>query len=153
MRAFALIILILLCFVMIEGGFPRPRGLRSLRSHHCRAFHGKIGHQEGGQVDLERREARFADGERCELTEKEAELLRYLAMNAGRAIDRDELLANVWRISPDGISTRTIDMHVARLREKLRDTETEPRVLLTVRGKGYMYAGSVPTNIAASSKT
>lgn len=108
---------------------------------------------EGGQVDLERREARFADGERCELTEKEAELLRYLAMNAGRAIDRDELLANVWRISPDGISTRTIDMHVARLREKLRDTETEPRVLLTVRGKGYMYAGSVPTNIAASSKT
>ncbi len=108
---------------------------------------------EGGQVDLERREARFADGERCELTEKEAELLRYLAMNAGRAIDRDELLANVWRISPDGISTRTIDMHVARLREKLRDTDVEPRVLLTVRGKGYMYAGAIPVNAAPAAKS
>ena len=61
-------------------------------------------------------------------------------MNAGRAIDRDELLSNVWRISPRGLSTRTIDMHVARLREKLRDDSTSPRVLLTVRGKGYMFA-------------
>lgn len=106
---------------------------------------------EGGHVDLERREARFENGDRCELTEKEAELLRYLAINAGRAIDRDELLANVWRISPDGISTRTIDMHVARLREKLRDANDEPKVLLTVRGKGYMFAGASP--IAASAKS
>jgi two-component system alkaline phosphatase synthesis response regulator PhoP len=108
---------------------------------------------EGGHVDLERREARFADGERCELTEKEAELLRYLAMNAGRAIDRDELLANVWRISPDGISTRTIDMHVARLREKLRDANVEPKVLLTVRGKGYMFAGTTPEGVVSAART
>lgn len=106
---------------------------------------------EGGHVDLERREARFENGDRCELTEKEAELLRYLAINAGRAIDRDELLANVWRISPDGISTRTIDMHVARLREKLRDANDEPKVLLTVRGKGYMFAGASPIAAAAKS--
>ena len=52
MRAFALIILILLCFAVIEGGKTRPRGLRSLRSHHRGAFHGQIGHQKGGQVDL-----------------------------------------------------------------------------------------------------
>jgi len=63
-----------------------------------------------------------------------------LVKNGGRAIARDELLANVWRISPRGVSTRTIDMHVARLREKLRDDPTDPQVLLTVRGKGYMFA-------------
>jgi DNA-binding response OmpR family regulator len=63
-----------------------------------------------------------------------------LAAHHGRAIARDEILANVWRISPQGVSTRTIDMHVARLREKLRDDSEDPRVLLTVRGKGYMFA-------------
>ena len=93
-----------------------------------------------GTADLARREVRFADGQRVELSEREVELLRYLAANHGRAISRDEILANVWRISPQGISTRTIDMHVARLREKLRDDSEDPQVLLTVRGKGYMFA-------------
>jgi DNA-binding response OmpR family regulator len=97
-----------------------------------------------GIADYARRELRFADGSRCELSEKEIELLRYLASNSGRAIAREELLANVWRISPDGLPTRTIDMHVVRLREKLRDDPASPRVLLTVRGKGYMFAGAAP---------
>jgi DNA-binding response OmpR family regulator len=66
--------------------------------------------------------------------------LRYFACHTGRAIAREELLANVWQIDARGVETRTIDMHVARLREKLRDTNGEPRVLLTVRGKGYMLA-------------
>ena len=100
----------------------------------------------GGLADFSRREVRFHDGERSELSEKEAELLRYLVAHAGRAIDRDELLANVWRISPQGISTRTIDMHVARLREKLRDDPHDPQVLLTVRGKGYMIAAGKESN-------
>lgn len=94
---------------------------------------------DNGTADLSRREIRYRDGSRCELSEREAELLRYLAINAGRAIAREELLANVWRISPDGLPTRTIDMHVARLREKLRDNPDEPTMLLTVRGKGYMF--------------
>jgi DNA-binding response OmpR family regulator len=93
-----------------------------------------------GVADLARQEVRFEDGQRAELSEREVELLRYLAANAGRAIAREEILANVWRISPRGVSTRTIDMHVARLREKLRDDSEDPQVLLTVRGKGYMLA-------------
>jgi DNA-binding response OmpR family regulator len=93
-----------------------------------------------GVVDLARREARFDDGGSVELSEREAELLRYLARHRGRAIGRDELLSNVWRISPQGAATRTIDMHIARLREKLRDDPTAPTALLTVRGKGYMFA-------------
>ncbi len=93
-----------------------------------------------GKIDLRRREVRFDDGRRTELSEREAELVRYLANHAGRAIARDELLANVWRISPKGLSTRTIDMPVARLRAKLRDDPAGPVVLMTVRGKGYMFS-------------
>jgi DNA-binding response OmpR family regulator len=94
----------------------------------------------GGGADLARREVRFDDGERRERSEREAELLRYLAANAGRAISRDEILSRVWRMNPSGIETRTIDMHVARLREKLRDDPAQPNVVVTVRGKGYMFA-------------
>jgi DNA-binding response OmpR family regulator len=93
-----------------------------------------------GCADFARREIRFAEGGRNELSEREVELLRYLAAHRGRAVSRDELLANVWRINPHGLPTRTIDMHVARLREKLRDNPDNPQVLLTVRGKGYMFA-------------
>src|SRR3954468_6132456 len=96
----------------------------------------------GGCVDFARCEVRFDDGGREELSEREWELLRYLACHAGRAISREELLANVWQIDARGVTTRTIDMHVVRLREKLRDTDKEPKVLLTVRGKGYMLAKS-----------
>lgn len=93
----------------------------------------------GGRIDLDRREVQFDDGGREELSEREAELVRYLAAHNGRAIAREEILANVWRINPRGLPTRTIDMHVARLREKLRDDPASPSILLTVRGKGYMF--------------
>ena len=93
-----------------------------------------------GRIDMARHEICFHDGRRQELSQRELELVHYLATNSGRAISRDELLQNVWRISPKGASTRTIDMHVARLREKLEDDPTSPAVLLTVRGKGYMFA-------------
>lgn len=95
-------------------------------------------HFPGGMADFARCELRFGDGSRCELSEREVELLRYLAANPGRAISRDELLMRVWRLNPKRLETRTIDMHIANLREKLRDDGAEPRVLLTVRGKGYM---------------
>ena len=50
------------------------------------------------------------------------------------------LLSRVWRINPSGVETRTIDMHIARLREKMRDDPEDPRVLVTVRGKWYKFA-------------
>ena len=57
-----------------------------------------------------------------------------------RAVARDELLRSVWGIDPRGISTRTVDMHVARLREKLEDDPAAAEVIVTVRSKGYMLA-------------
>lgn len=94
----------------------------------------------GGTVDLERREIRFDDGSRAELSEREVELLRYLAAHPGRALSRDEILRHVWRLDPRNLETRTIDVHVGNLRAKLRDNGPLPRVVLTVRGKGYMLA-------------
>lgn len=93
-----------------------------------------------GRVDLARHELQFRDGTCAELSELESALLRYLFINSGRAISRDELLANVWCLTPVGLTTRTVDMQIARLREKLRDNPTSPRVVKTVRGVGYVFA-------------
>ncbi|MEM1443269.1 MAG: response regulator transcription factor [Verrucomicrobiota bacterium] len=92
----------------------------------------------GGVADLARREARFDDGDRVELSDREASLISYLARYEGRAISREEILRRVWKIDSPNVETRTIDMHIANLRSKLRDSGESPKVLLTVRGKGYM---------------
>jgi len=92
----------------------------------------------GGIADLERMELRFEGGGREELSDRECSLIEYLASHRGRAISREELLRRVWRIEPKHTETRTIDMHIANLRAKLRDSGSEPQFLLTVRGKGYM---------------
>lgn len=92
----------------------------------------------GRILDFQRREAVLADGTRVVLSEREAEILRYLAANRGRTITREELLRRVWGIDPKGVQTRTVDMHIARLRESLLDDPTDPKVIITVRSKGYM---------------
>ena len=96
----------------------------------------------GGTADFLRRELRFDNGSRCELSQREADLLAYLAAHPGRAISREEIITRVWRLDPNGLSTRAIDMQVARLRDKLGDNGNEPVFLLTVRGTGYMLAKS-----------
>ncbi|MBX9884914.1 MAG: response regulator transcription factor, partial [Novosphingobium sp.] len=95
----------------------------------------------GRTLDLERREIVLDTGEREVLSEREAQVLAYLLANRGRAISRDELLSRVWGLDPRGVRTRTVDMTVARLRELLRDDPNEPKVIVTVRAKGYMLAG------------
>jgi DNA-binding response OmpR family regulator len=92
-----------------------------------------------GVADLARCEVRYDSGNRQELSEREMNLLRYLVQNKGRAISREELLSRVWRVNSTA-ETRTIDMHVARLRDKLREDESKPDLIITVRGKGYMFA-------------
>lgn len=95
----------------------------------------------GGVVDFERREIRFEDGVRAELSDRELELLKYLVRSCGRAISREEILRRVWRLDPKRLETRTIDMHVANLRTKLRDDPARPGLILTVRGRGYSWGG------------
>ncbi|MDY3563131.1 response regulator transcription factor [Gemmata sp. JC673] len=94
-----------------------------------------------GAIDLLRREVRWGDGTRLDLSETEAALLKYLVSNRERAVSREELLSRVWGIGTAGLETRAVDMHVARLRAKLRDPakgDDQPEVIVTVRAHGYM---------------
>jgi DNA-binding response OmpR family regulator len=92
------------------------------------------------RIDFERREVRWSEREATELSETEAALLSFLVANGKRAVSREELLARIWGIEPRGVETRTIDMHIARLRTKLRDPSGRktPEAILTVRAHGYM---------------
>lgn len=76
----------------------------------------------------------------CALSRRECDLLRYLVTNPSRAVARDELLQHVWGLDPNGIETRTVDMHMARLRAKLGTLPDGSPVVQTIRGKGYMLA-------------
>lgn len=104
----------------------------------------------GVTIDFERREVVRDDRTGREaLSEREAAVLAYLAANRGRAIARDELLQRVWGLDPRGVQTRTIDMTIARLREALGDDPHDPRIVLTVRGKGYMLGAAADGEMAA----
>ncbi len=93
----------------------------------------------GGTADLRRGEVHYPDGQCAVLSERELALLRFLAANSGRVISRDEILRRVWRWNPRFTLTRTIDMHIVHLRQKLRDDAEQPQVLLTIRGEGYLF--------------
>jgi two-component system alkaline phosphatase synthesis response regulator PhoP len=90
------------------------------------------------EVDLEKGEVR-KDGTPVSLAGKELELLRYLIDHRGKVVPRDELLEGVWEYQP-GVSSRTIDVHVAWLRQKLEDNPQIPRHIHTVRGVGYRFS-------------
>jgi DNA-binding response OmpR family regulator len=97
----------------------------------------------GGSADLARAIVSLDSGATAELAEREVALLRYLAMNRGRTVSRDELLERVWRLPASRVRTRTVDMHVARLRDKLGDRADRPLLIQTVRGKGYCFVGDL----------
>jgi DNA-binding response OmpR family regulator len=100
-------------------------------------------------VEFETRTIRRNGSEECgSLSHREADLLRYLAANPNRAIARDELLHRVWGLDPSGLETRTIDMHMARLREKIGNLPDGSPAIVTVRGKGYMLARAVETRLS-----
>jgi DNA-binding response OmpR family regulator len=91
-------------------------------------------------IDLERREICWSSKERGELSETESAILSFLVAHHKRAVSREELLTRIWGIEPQGLETRTVDMHIARLRTKLRDPSGRqtPEAILTVRAHGYM---------------
>jgi DNA-binding response OmpR family regulator len=71
-------------------------------------------------------------------TRREIEILKYLSVNSGRPVSREELLNKVWGYDRNAeIETRTVDIHIAKLRRKIEHDPKEPRNLITVRGAGY----------------
>ena len=90
------------------------------------------------RIDFTSMEA-IRSGKAVPLTAQEFKLLKYLATSAGRVISRDELLNEVWGYQ-NYPSTRTVDNHILRLRQKLEPDPAAPRFLLTMHGAGYKLA-------------
>ena len=93
----------------------------------------------GLQVDFRSAEV-SRQGHAVPLSAKEFQLLRYFIEHRGAAISRDELLHEVWGYAATP-STRTVDVHVGWLRQKLEDDPKNPQLILTVVGLGYKFAG------------
>ncbi len=90
------------------------------------------------QLDFEKAEA-LKNGVPVSLAGKEMQLLRYLIDHRGKVLSRDELLQEVWEYQSD-VSTRTVDVHIAWLRQKLEANPQAPKHILTVRGSGYRFS-------------
>lgn len=89
------------------------------------------------EVDFERSEV-LKGGQRVGLAGKEMQLLRYLVDNRERVVPREEILQKVWEYRGD-VSSRTIDVHVAWLRQKLEQDPQFPKYIQTIRGRGYRF--------------
>jgi len=94
---------------------------------------------ESGSVRLDAdRHAVFVRGAETAMPLKEFELLELLLRNAGRVLTRGQLIDRVWGSDYFG-DTKTLDVHIKRIRAKIEDDPGEPRLLLTVRGLGYRF--------------
>lgn len=89
------------------------------------------------KVDLLESVVTHPDGKEIELTSREVELIRYLLKSANEPVSRDELLEKVWRYE-FSTNTRTVDVHVSKLRAKIEVHPDDPRYLITLHGVGYM---------------
>ncbi len=111
-----------------------------------RRARGGDGHEAGtlrlGEVEIDLCSHRATRrGEDLELTAREVELLRYFARRRGEVVTREELLDEVWGY--DAIpTTRTVDVHIAKLRKKIEETPAEPRHIVTVHRVGYKLTGA-----------
>ncbi len=95
------------------------------------AEHGSL------QLDFDRREAHLS-GDRIELTAMEFNLLQLLSSEPGRVFTRDEILSELRGIEPN-IFSRSVDINISRLRQKLDDDPSNPRFIRTIRGAGYVF--------------
>ena len=94
-----------------------------------------------GEIRIDFRKAEVVrDGAVVVLSAREFTLLRYLIDNRGATVSREELLNQVWGHQSIP-TTRTVDVHVAWLRQKLEDNPKYPQYILTIRGIGYRFAG------------
>ncbi len=102
----------------------------------------------GVVIDISRKRV-LLDGDSAPLTFTEFELLQFLVLREGRAVDRSEIIAAIWRDAPveEVPNARTIDVHIRRLRAKLGDYED---IVRTVRGSGYRFDRHADVSIRLS---
>jgi len=88
-------------------------------------------------IDLKNATAKTPKNGELDLTTREVELIRYLLANANNPVTRGDLLENVWRYEYS-TNTRTVDVHVSKLRSKIEANPDDPKYLVTLHGVGYM---------------
>jgi DNA-binding response OmpR family regulator len=113
--------------------------IRAVRRRHAEK-EGKIHSFAFGNVEVDfERQTVVKDGETTVMSTCESELLRLLVARRGDTISRETILTEVWGydVAPD---TRTVDNHVAQLRQKIEDDSRQPKHILTAHGKGYKFA-------------
>ena len=124
---------------------PKPFGVRELLAR-VEAFARRAEREPqpaevievaGCRLDLGRHQAQRGS-EAVALTPREVSILRWLHRHRNRAVSRSELLANVWGASAD-LQTRTVDMTIAKLRQKIEPDPAEPEIIVTVTGVGYAW--------------
>lgn len=103
---------------------------------------GQIGQDRirlGDQFEIDTRNLTGRHGKReVAFTRREMNILQYLYRNSERPIPREELLHKIWGYAKNlNIETRTVDIHIAKLRRKIEPVPAEPRHLITIRGAGY----------------
>jgi two-component system alkaline phosphatase synthesis response regulator PhoP len=102
---------------------------------------GAIERVEFGDVEVDFRTHTSARaGRPLELSSREFEILRYLVERRGQVVTREELLRGVWGNSGSSL-TRTVDVHIAKLRKKIGDPPQQPRYIVTVHRSGYKFIG------------
>lgn len=98
----------------------------------------EVGISSDLMIDFKSKEVRV-DQKKIKLTFKEFELLEHLYKNSGIVLSRENLLDKVWGYSYDVDTTRTVDMHIKSIRQKLSDSVENPKYIETVRGYGYKF--------------
>jgi len=126
----------------------KPFGLRELLARirvRLRRRNGAVESNGGklrfadAELDFDKHEA-TRRGRRIELTGKEFEVLKFLAKHRGEIVTRDRLLEEVWGYDSFP-TTRTVDNHILRLRQKFEPNPSDPRHILSVYGEGYKFVG------------
>jgi two-component system alkaline phosphatase synthesis response regulator PhoP len=94
-----------------------------------------------GNVHVDFAKSRMTrNGKDVSISERECRLIQHLIEARGEVVSRDELLQEVWGYSTASM-TRTVDVHIAWLRQKVEDDPSDPRFILTVHGQGYRFSG------------
>lgn len=97
---------------------------------------------KGLTVDFQSRSC-WAQGEKIHLSEKEFQILNVLFKNLGQVVDRETLLKKVWGYKNLDLETRTVDVTIGKLRQKIEIDINDPKIIKTKRGKGYMIEGAI----------
>ena len=100
---------------------------------------GRHSDQYASSIDTNKRQVYKSD-ERIRLTGMEFSLLELLVSRSGEAFSRSEILQEVWGYTPERhVDTRVVDVHISRLRAKLEEDPSNPELILTARGTGYLF--------------